>query len=74
MMICYYLVVLQLSITLEDPRNATNSAVLVESADISQGFSNKVDQDGATVYEHQANVSYFSFSISCVSFCLHKMM
>ncbi|CDH51882.1 predicted protein [Lichtheimia corymbifera JMRC:FSU:9682] len=47
--------ILQLSITLEDPRNATNSVVLVESADISQGFSNKVDQDGATVYEHQAN-------------------
>lgn len=72
-MICYSFVVLQLSITLEDPRNATNTKVLVESADISQGFSNKVDQDGATVYEHQANVSYF-YNLMCLFFCLHKMM
>lgn len=45
---------LQLSISLS---NGSSAVVIDASADISQGYSFQKDQNGATVYEHQFNVS-----------------
>ncbi|KAI9497039.1 hypothetical protein BDB00DRAFT_757322 [Zychaea mexicana] len=46
---------LQLSVTLIDPRNATNNVLMVQNGDISQGFSNQKEIGNTTVYEHQTN-------------------
>lgn len=52
MLICF--IDLQLSISLS---NGSSAVVIDASADISQGYSFQKDQNGATVYEHQFNVS-----------------